>query len=139
MAEFTAVANQTVAANQNALLTNDVVTSKCVSHRSGSGIMCLSGSGNPCNCARYKVFVKANIAIPTGGTVEPISLGIALNGEVLQSSLATVTPAADGDYFAVATEEVICVGKCPAQVSVNNPNTQSISVENLTVIINREC
>ena len=93
MAEFTSTIQQ-VATGQNAVLDNDVIRSRCVSHRTGSGIICVDNSGCDCKPARYKVFVKANISIPTGGTVGPISLSIALNGEVVQSSIATVTPAA---------------------------------------------
>ena len=139
MAEFNTVAFQSVESNQNAILVTDTVKSRCVSHRANSGIVCVANSGNDCNPARYRVFVKANIAIPTGGTVEAISLGLAINGEVLQSSLVTVTPAAVNNYFAVATEEIICAGKCPVNISVINPNGQTIYIENLTLIVEREC
>ena len=83
--------------------------------------------------------MKANISIPTGGTVEAISLGIALNGEIVQSSIATVTPAAVGDEFSVATEEIINAGKCPVNIAVRNPNTQTIEISNLVVIVERIC
>lgn len=138
MAEFTSTIQQ-VAAGQNAVLDNDVIRSRCVSHRTGSGLICVDNSGCDCKPARYKVFVKANIAIPTGGTVGAISLGIALNGEIVQSSIATVTPAATGDEFSVATEEIINAGKCPVNIAVRNPNTQTIEISNLVVIVERIC
>ena len=138
MAEFTSTIQQ-VAAGQNAVLDNDVIRSRCVSHRTGSGLICVDNSGCDCKPARYKVFVKANISIPTGGTVGPISLGIALNGEIVQSSIATVTPAAAGDEFSVATEEIINAGKCPVNIAVRNPNTQTIQVSDLVVIVERIC
>lgn len=138
MAEFTSTIQQ-VAAGQNAVLDNDVIRSRCVSHRTGSGLICVDNSGCDCKPARYKVFVKANIAIPTGGTVGAISLGIALNGEIVQSSIATVTPAAAGDEFSVATEEIINAGKCPVNIAVRNPNTQTIQVSDLVVIVERIC
>lgn len=138
MAEFTSTIQQ-VAAGQNAVLDNDVIRSRCVSHRTGSGIICVDNSGCDCKPARYKVFVKANISIPTGGTVGAISLGIALNGEIVQSSIATVTPAAVGDEFSVATEEIINAGKCPVNIAVRNPNTQTIQISDLTVIVERIC
>ena len=138
MAEFTSTIQQ-VAAGQNAILDTDVIKSRCVSHRTGSGLICVENSGCDCRPARYKVFVKANIAIPTGGTVGAISLGIALNGEIVQSSIATVTPAAAGDEFSVATEEIINAGKCPVNIAVRNPNTQTIQVSNLVVIVERIC
>lgn len=138
MAEFTSTIQQ-VAAGQNAVLDVDVIKSRCVSHRTGSGLICVDNSGCDCKPARYKVFVKANISIPTGGTVAPISLGIALNGEIVQSSIATVTPAATGDEFSVATEEIINAGKCPVNIAVRNPNTQTIQVADLVVIVERVC
>lgn len=138
MAEFTSTIQQ-VAAGQNAVLDVDVIRSRNVSHRTGSGLICVENSGCDCKPARYKVFVKANISIPTGGTVGPISLGIALNGEIVQSSIATVTPAATGDEFSVATEEIINAGKCPVNIAVRNPNTQTIQVSDLVVIVERIC
>ena len=138
MAEFTSTIQQ-VAAGQNAILDTDVIKSRCVSHRTGSGLICVENSGCDCRPARYKVFVKANIAIPTGGTVGAISLGIALNGEIVQSSIATVTPAAVGDEFSVATEEIINAGKCSVNIAVRNPNTQTIQVSDLVVIVERIC
>ena len=138
MAEFTSTIQQ-VTAGQNAVLDNDVIRSRCVSHRTGSGLICVDNSGCDCKPARYKVFVKANIAIPTGGTVGAISLGIALNGEIVQSSIATVTPAATGDEFSVATEEIVNAGKCPVNIAVRNPNTQTIQVSDLVVIVERIC
>lgn len=138
MAEFTSTIQQ-VAAGQNAILDTDVIRSRCVSHRTGSGLICVDNSGCDCKPARYKVFVKANISIPTGGTVGAISLGIALNGEIVQSSIATVTPAATGDEFSVATEEIINAGKCPVNIAVRNPNTQTIQVSDLVVIVERIC
>lgn len=138
MAEFTSTIQQ-VAAGQNAILDTDVIKSRCVSHRTGSGLICVENSGCDCRPARYKVFVKANIAIPTGGTVGAISLGIALNGEIVQSSIATVTPAAVGDEFSVATEEIINAGKCPVNIAVRNPNTETIQITDLVVIVERIC
>ena len=138
MAEFTSTIQQ-VSAGQNAVLDVDVIKSRCVSHRTGSGLICVENSGCDCRPARYKVFVKANISIPTGGTVGAISLGIALNGEIVQSSIATVTPAAAGDEFSVATEEIVNAGKCPVNIAVRNPNTQTIQVSDLVVIVERIC
>ena len=138
MAEFTSTIQQ-VAAGQNAVLDVDVIKSRCVSHRTGSGLICVDNSGCDCKPARYKVFVKANISIPTGGTVGAISLGIALNGEIVQSSIATVTPAATGDEFSVATEEIINAGKCQVNIAVRNPNTQTIQISDLVVIVERIC
>ena len=122
MAEFTSPFVQRIAAGQNAVLLEDPVKSRCVNHRAGSGLVCV-----------------ANRAIPTGGTVGAISLGLSLNGEVLQTSLATVTPAAVENFFNVSFEEIVCAGKCQVNLAITNPNTQAIEVENLTLIVEREC
>ena len=139
MSQFESVFVQQVEAGQNALLETDVIKSRCVHHRAGSGLICLETSGCDCRPARYRVFVKANIDIPTGGTVEPISLALSLNGEVVQSSVVTVTPAAVGNEFAVAFEEIVCAGACSTNIAVVNPNTQTIEVRALTVIVERIC
>ena len=58
-----------------------------------SGIFNLNGN-TPNRFARYEVTIQGNIQIPTGGTVTPIAVGIALNGAVIPESVAIVTPAA---------------------------------------------
>lgn len=80
MAEFTANAVQTVNTNQNILFNDKAVSGNCsIIHREGSGLITLRGITRQCR-ARFKVFFSGNIAIPTGGTVEAISLAIATNG-----------------------------------------------------------
>lgn len=137
MAEFASVPVQVVQSNQNAVLTETVVRGgKFINHREGAGIITLAGVN--CGVARYKVTAYGNIAIPEGGTVAPIQLAIALNGEVLQSTIAEVTPAAADQYFNVATGAVICVpSSCCVQVSVKNAGTDPINVKNLNVIVER--
>jgi hypothetical protein len=44
--------------------------------------------------ARYKITFGGNIAIPTGGTVEAISMAIALDGEPVATTTMISTPAA---------------------------------------------
>lgn len=93
MAEYTANALQTVGVNQNVLLTDEPVKGNCsIIHRDGSGLVTLRGITNQCR-ARFRVYFNGNIAIPTGGTVGPISLAISINGEPVASSTMIVTPA----------------------------------------------
>ena len=82
MAEYTANAIQTVGVNQNVLLTDTPVCGNCsIIHRDGSGLVTLRGITNQCR-ARFRAYFNGNIAIPTeGGTVDPISVSIAINGE----------------------------------------------------------
>ena len=99
MAEFTNANTVSVAAGQNVPLTETAVAGKgCVVHREGAGIVTLRGITNQCK-ARFKVGFGANVAIPTGGTVEAITAALSINGEPLNSASATVTPAAVENYF----------------------------------------
>lgn len=95
-----------------------------------------------CNTARYKVTFGGNVTVATGGTVGPVSVAIALNGEPLYSSTATVTPAAIGDLFNVFAKAVISVpcGCCltVAIENVSDPATQ-IDVANANLIVERIC
>lgn len=137
MAEFTSIPVQTVTSNQNVLLTETAVCgNRWIKHRVGAGLISLSGV--PCNIAKYKVTAYANIAIPTGGTVEPISLAISVNGEALASTISTITPAAVAQFGNIATGAVISVPcDCCVQVALKNINTQSIQVQNTNVIVER--
>lgn len=136
--EIIAVATQTVAENQNVLFTDSITCGNCsITHRDGSGIVTLRGTTNQCR-ARYKVTFGGNIAIPTGGTVEAISLTLAIDGEGLGSSTMIVTPAAVEEYFNVFGAMFIDVPKgCCLTVSIQNTSTQSILVQNANLIIER--
>lgn len=82
-----------------------------------SGILTLKGN-TPNRFARYKVQVRANVQIPTGGAVTPIALGIAVNGAVIPESVAIVTPAAAEDYWFVNTGATVTIPSgCCATVS----------------------
>ena len=92
---------QTVLSGANVQFTDTVVPGKaCTMHRPGSGLVSLKGLTDQCR-ARFKVSFGGNIAIPTGGTVEAISLAIAIDGEPLQPTTMTVTPAAVEQFFNV--------------------------------------
>lgn len=138
MAEFTANVLQLVGANQNVIFTDTPICgNNSIIHRDGSGLVTLRGI--TCQCrARYKVTFGANIAIPTGGTVEEISLAIAVNGEPVQTTTMIVTPAAVEEFFNVFSAIYIDVpGGCCSQVSVRNISTQAINVQNANLIVER--
>ena len=138
MAEFTAVANQVVAANQNVALTETPVCGGMnIIHREGAGIVVLRGTCSQCR-ARYKVSFGANISVPTGGTVGAISIALSVQGEPLQSTVATVTPAAVEELFNVYTAVFVDVPKgCCVTVAVRNVSDQAINVVNSNLIIER--
>ncbi len=138
MAEFTNATTALVAAGQNVPLTETAVAGNCsIVHREGAGIVTLRGLTNQCR-ARYRVSFGANIAIPTGGTVEAISLAIAVNGEPLVSATAVVTPAAVGDYGNIFVSANVDVPRgCCLTVAAENISGQAINVANANMIVER--
>lgn len=142
MAEYTSNALQTVGLGQNVLFTESPIpcTRGYVIHREGSGILTLRGIVNNCNgCfARYKVSFGANIAIPEGGTVAPISIALAIDGEPIPTSSMIVTPAAVGEFWNVYASVFVTVPKgCCYTVAVENTSTQAIDVQNANIIVER--
>lgn len=140
MAEYSFVPTQSVGLDDNILFANG---SRCcrkgyVQHRDDSGIFTLKGAGN-CGRAIYKVQFNANIAIAEGGTVEPISIALTINGEELGNATAVVTPAAIGDFFNVSVSTLIDVPcGCCVTISVENTSaTTEIDVANANIIIDR--
>lgn len=135
--EIIADAVQTVNANQNVYFTNTVICGNCnIIHRTGSGLVTLRGLTDQCR-ARYRITFTGNIAIPTGSTVGPIQLAIAVNGETIPATAMIVTPAAVENYFNVHGDTFIEVPRgCCASVSIKNTSTIAVNVQNanLTVI-----
>lgn len=150
MAEYAFNQVQTVQPNQAVLLNTVIPCNKgYVYHREESGILTLRGKVNcPCACfARYQVTFNGNIAIPEGGTVGPISISLAIDGEPIPTSRAIVTPAAAGDYFNVTSTAIITVPKgCCFNVSVENTSESAtpattpapaITVQNANLTVSR--
>lgn len=138
MAEFTAIALQEVAENQNILFTETpICPTRGIFHRGGSGIVRVNGNSTQCK-ARYLVSFSGNIQIPTGGTVGEISLAISIDGEPLASTLMITTPTATGTLFNVSSQAYIDVPcGCCATVGVKNTSTQAIEVQNSNLIVVR--
>ena len=139
MAEYTAISLQSVAQGEDVVFTETVANgSNCIVHRNGSGIVKLRGITNQCR-ARFLVSFSGNIQIPTGGTVEAISLALAVDGEPLQSTRMIVTPAAVENFFNVSAQAYIDVHcGCCSTVAVQNTSTQAIEVQNANLIAVRE-
>lgn len=136
--EIIANAVQTVPANQNVYFTDTVVSGNySMGHREDSGLVTLRGVTNQCR-ARFKVSFGGNIAVPTGETVGPISLAIAINGEPVKTSTMTVTPAAVEQFFNISSATYIDVANsCCLNVSVQNISTIPVEVENANLIVER--
>ena len=136
--EITANAVQTVQANQNVLFTETAVCgSNSIIHREGSGLTTLKGITNQCR-ARFKIFFSGNVAIPTGGTVDSISLAIAVDGEPMSSTTMITTPAAVEQYSNIATAIYLHVPcGCCSKISVVNIGEEEIEIQNANLIIER--
>lgn len=139
-AEYSAIPVQSIAVDENVIFSNGsrVCRKGFVQHRDTSGIFFLKGATNGCR-AVYRVTFNGNIAIATGGTVEPISVALTINGEALGNALATVTPAAIGDFFNVSITTFIDIPcGCCVTVSVENvSDTTAIDITNANVIFDR--
>lgn len=131
MAEFTYNPVQTVQPNQPVILNTSIACNRgYVLHRNESGIVTLRGIvNNNFGCfARYQVTFNGNIAIPDGGTVGPISIALAIDGEPVLTSRAIATPAATAtepptqeNFFNVTSTAIITVPKgCCVNVSIEN-------------------
>lgn len=140
MAEYTGIALQSVEQGENLILTETAISgSNCIVHREGSGIVKLRGITNQCR-ARYLVDFSGNIQIPTGGTVEAISMALSVDGEPLQATRMIVTPAAVQNFFNISAQAYINVPKgCCSAVAVQNTSGQTIEVQNSNLVVNRTC
>ena len=147
MAEYVYNPIQVVQPNQNVLF-DASIPCRYVYHRPGSGILTLRGAvNNPSACfARYQVTFNGNIAVPDGGTVGPIAVALAINGEPIQTSRALFTPAAVDEYGNVTSTAFITVPKgCCFTVSVENVSegataaaaAPAINVQNANLVVQR--
>ena len=136
MIELINTAVQTVADGQSVVYNTAAVRSKCGAERSrnGSALVTLTQPG------RYLITFGGNIAIPTGGTVEEISLAVTQDGEVLTGSVMRITPAAAEEYGNVSTQHYVDVYcRCCVTVGVENTSGQPILVDNPNLTAVRVC
>ena len=79
-AEYSAIPVQSIAVDENVIFSNG--SRAChkgyIQHRDTSGIFFLKGATSGCK-AVYRVTFNGNIAIATGGTVEPICIELTIN------------------------------------------------------------
>lgn len=137
--EITANALQTVATNQNIIFTDTVICGNCsLYHREGSGLVTLRGLSSTQCRARFRVTFGGNVAIPTGGTVGPISLALAINGEAVATTTMISTPAAAEEFNNVFSSIFLDVPRgCCYQISVKNTSGNNINVQNANLIVER--
>lgn len=144
--EFSNNLVQTVNPGESVIFTEAPVpcTRGFVRHRDDTGNFLLRGNvrRNNCGCcpnsARYLVDFGANIAIPTGGTVAPISLALTLDGGTVPTTQMTVTPAAVEKFFNVSDATIVSVWRgCCQSLTVRNISDQPILVQNANIIFSR--
>lgn len=139
---------QTVNPGETVIFTESPVPCRrgLIRHRDDTGNFLLVGyipRQYGCRCQRqndanYLVDFGANIAIPTGGTVEAISLALTVDGATVPSSTMIVTPAAVEQFFNVSRAINVAVfGGCCEPLAVRNTSSQPILVQNANIIISR--
>lgn len=137
--EIVANAIQTVPVNQDVLFTGTSVRGNAsIMHREGSGIVTVRGLPNGQCRARFRAVFGANIAVPTGETVGPVELAIAINGEGVPTSRMISTPLDVENYNNVSADIYIDVPiGCCTQLSVQNVGTIPVNVQNANFIVER--
>lgn len=136
---------QTVAPNETVIFTESPVPCErgFVRHRDDSGNFLLSGyvpckGGCRANSALYMVDFGANIAVPTGETVDSISLALTIDGATIPASVMTVTPAAVEEFFNVSRAINVQVWRgCCETVAVKNTSDIPILVSGANIIFAR--
>lgn len=142
MAEYISAGVQTLNPGSPIILIDSIPCPKgYVIHRNGSGILTLRGIVNNCcgKFARYLIEYSGNIAIPTGGTVGEISVGLAVSGEPEQGTIAKVTPAAVENYFNVSAARYITVpiGCCYNIALENTSDIPILADEQFNIVVTR--
>ena len=108
------VATQSVATKAVVLFSSTRIHTGCSArHEPGSGRFVLLKPGV------YEVEFNANVSIPTGGTVGPITLSIVQDGETIAGSKMIFTPAAVAE--------------------LGNVSATTINVQDANFVITRHC
>ena len=86
--------------------------------------------------------LQANVAVAPaadGGVLEPITIAIVQNGEVLRNAIFTVTPATIGDVWGVSISALIELPcGCCDQITIRNiSENTAIDVTNANIIFDR--
>lgn len=150
MAEYTAIAEQTVLSGQPMIFTETSIscTRGLIRHEDGTGLFNLSGAvpvseyQNRCCCqgeptADYLVVFHANIAVPEGGTAGEIQMSLALDGTSIPATRMIVTPTAVEAFFNIGTSKnVQCYPGCCRNLSIVNTSADQASVLVSNAILN---
>lgn len=131
------VATQSVAPNAVVLFNSTRIHTGCSArHEPGSGRFALLKPGV------YEVEFNANVSIPTGGAVGPITLSIVQDGEAVAGSKMILTPAAVNELGNVSATILARVYEqcCCSSLSVRNDTpATTINVQDANLIVARHC
>ena len=136
MIELINTTEQTVQPGTAVVYNTSVFQSRCggESFRGDGGQIRLTRPGV------YRVTFNGNIAIPTGETVGEISVAISQEGEILNGTIARVTPAAVEEFFSVSAQTLVVVNcSCCIPVAVRNNSDIPILVDNPNINVVRVC
>lgn len=136
MIELINTIEQTVPVGQSVVYNNVVFHSKGggESYRGDGGLIRLNRPGV------YRVTFNGNLAVPTGETVGEGSIGITQDGEVLNGTIARVTPAAVEEFFNVSAQTLVFVPcGCCVTVAVRNTSDIPVLVDNPNFNVVRVC
>jgi len=151
MAEWTGVAVQTVNPGESIVFTENPVPCYrgLILHRNDSGAFLLKGNGgnnNACSCAccrrnrtvNFMADFGANVAIPTGETVGPITVAFTVDGNMLAGTEMEVTPAAVEEYFNISRATNIPIWRgCCQTIGIRNTSATPILVQGANLVITK--
>ena len=149
MAEWTSVAVQTVNPGESIVFTENPVPCYrgLILHRNDSGAFLLKGIGDNstcgCCCRRNRTVnfmadFGANVAIPTGETVGPITVAFTVDGNTLAGTEMEVTPAAVEEYFNISRATNIPIWRgCCQTIGIRNTSATPILVQGANLVITK--
>lgn len=144
MADYSANASQIIQPGEDmTFITVDPCRRGLIRHRDETGSFLLSGwTPRRCCCgisnASYAVDFGANIAVPEGETVGPISMAYVLDGSVVPATEMISTPAAVGEFNNISRAiDVDVWNGCCETLSVRNTSAIPIEIQNGSLKIDR--
>ena len=130
------VAPQSIASNAIVTFNSTRIQTGCSArHESGSGRFVLLKPGV------YEVDFNANVSLPTGAAVAPITLSVVQDGEAVAGSRMIYTPTATETLGNVSATVLIRVYEqcCCTSLSVRNDSTGIVDVQDANFVITRHC
>jgi len=126
---------QEVAENAGVVFGSARIATGCtVRHENGTSRFVLTKPGI------YHVLFVGNIAVPTGGVVGEIDVGLSVDGDVVDGTESAYTPAAVDEYGNVTVAALVRVYGCGSVgVAIVNTSGAPINVRAANLIIDRRC